>query len=132
MPSAPAPQDPIGAFLRRLYVLLAGLLGACIDDLVAEHAGLPPRHPMRPILLAQIATLRALRSGIEAQANAAPPAIRAPNRPSLIPHPRPHALPTGRPAPRRPAIAGRCTPKFPAPLTAPRAAHSHAYLIAIS
>ena len=132
MPSAPAPQDLIGAFLRRLYVLLAGLLGACIDDLVAEHAALPPRHPMRPILLAQIATLRALRAGIEAQANAAPPAIRAPNRPSIIPHPRLHAVPTGHPAPRRLAIAGRCTPRFPAPPTAPRAAYSHAYFITLS
>ena len=89
MPSAPAPQDPIGAFLRRLCVLLAGLLGACIDDLVAEHAGLPPRHPMRPILLAQIATLRALRAGIEAQSNAAPrsPADVPPGSPHRPPPP---------------------------------------------
>ena len=46
MSPAPTPhQDPIGAILRRLIVLLAGLLGAIIADLTAEHDNLPPRHP---------------------------------------------------------------------------------------
>ena len=117
MSSAPAPHpDSIGAFLCRLCVLLVAMLGAIIDDLVAEHASLPPRHPMRPVLLAHIASLRVLRAGIQAQADAAPapsPAPAPPNHRLAPSNPRPQRRanpPQRHPALRPPRNRGRAPP----------------------
>ena len=137
MSPAPSPhQDPIGAILRRLFVLLAGMLGAIIADLTAEHDHLPPRHPMRPVLRAQIAATSRLRAQFLAQSAAPPPAaLPASARPARAPahaptrhrasrrirpaahHPRP-LYPPNRP----PAHASR--PKTTARKAAPPRAHS--------
>ncbi len=63
MSTAPSPQsDPISALMRRLAVLLAGLLGSILADLLAERDGLPAGDARRAAVMRRIVAVRRLQA----------------------------------------------------------------------